>query len=69
MVSSSVRLKSIKLPGYYSLISEPIIGGRSLSSKMVKKKGVNFDLIFRIMARLLCVTILNFSKNDFLCSI
>ena len=50
MVSSSIRLKSIKLPGYRSLISEPIIGGRSLSSKIAKKKGVNFDLIFRMMA-------------------
>ena len=66
-VSSSVRLTSIKHLGYCSLISEPIIGGRSLSS-MAKKKGINFDLILRMMASLLFVNIPSFSWNDFLSS-
>ena len=57
----SVRLKSIKLSGYCSLISVPMIGGMLLSSNMVKKKGVNFDLIFRMITSLLSVYIPSFS--------
>ena len=54
-VFSSVRLKSIKLPGYCSLISVSMTGGMLLSSNMAKKKGVRLDLIFRKTASLLCI--------------
>ena len=64
-----VRLKSIKHPGYCSLISEPITGGMSLSSKMAKKKGVNFDLIFRMMTSLLCVNIPCFLMFNMRCGV
>ena len=46
----------MKHSGYCPLISVPMIGGRSLSSMMPKKKAVNLDLIFRTMAKFLCVT-------------
>ena len=42
--------------------------GRSLSSRIPKKKAVNLDLIFRTMAKFLCVTKPTSSWTDLLCS-
>ena len=53
---------------YCSLISVPMMGGRSLSSRIPKKKAVNLYLIFRTMAKFLCVTKPTSSWNDLLCS-